>query len=43
MKSKYDPNTLFYEAYNYDDWFENKELTDTTRKSDKEGSVDLSD
>ena len=43
MKSKYDPNTLFLEGYNYNDWFENKELTDATRKSYKEGSVDLSD
>ena len=27
---------LFLETYNYDVWFENKESTDTTRKSDEE-------
>ena len=43
MNPKYDPNNLFLAAYNYDDWFENKELTDTTRTSAKEESVDLSD
>ena len=43
MEPKYDPNNLFLETYNYVDWFENEELTDTTRKSDKEKFVDLSD
>ena len=34
---------LFNESYNYDVWFENKEWADTTRKSDKKESADLSD
>ena len=34
MQSKYDPDNLFFNAYNYDVWFENYELTDTTRKID---------
>ena len=35
---------LFLEACNYDDWFKNKESTDTTsRKSDKEEYLGLSD
>ena len=29
--------------HKYDEWFENEESTDTTRKSDKEDSLDLSD
>ena len=36
MGNKYDPVNLFLEIYNYDLWFENEELTDTTIKSDKE-------
>ena len=36
-ESKYDPKNLFLEAYNYNDWFENEELTN------KEESVDLFD
>ena len=36
MGNKYDPVNLFLETYNYDLWFENEELTDTTIKSDKE-------
>ena len=49
MKHKYDPIKLFLETCNYDVWFENEkstdkeELSDTTRKSDKKDSVDLSD
>ena len=34
MQPKYDPDNLFFNAYNYDVWFENYELTDTTRKID---------
>ena len=35
---------LIFETYNYDSWFENEESYDTTsRKSDKEESIDLSD
>ena len=44
LGNKYDPINLFRETYNYDVWFENVELTDTTwRKSDEKESVDLSD
>ena len=43
MKYKHDPKKLFLETYNYDDWFENEESSYTTRKSDKEESIDLSD
>ena len=42
MGNKYDPFNLFLEAYSYEDWFKNEELTYTTR-NDKEESVDLSD
>ena len=35
---KYDPDNLFFKAYNYDDWLENEESTNTTRESDKEES-----
>ena len=38
MELKYDPDNLFCETYNYDDWFENEESTDITRESDKEES-----
>ena len=41
--NKFENINLFLGPYNYDDWPENKESTDTTRKSDKEESVDLSD
>ena len=34
---------LYFLKHNYDDWFENEELTETTRESDKEESVSLSD
>ena len=43
MEPKYDPNNSFLETYRYDDWFEDEELTDTTKESDKEKSVSLSD
>ena len=42
MELKYDPKKFFLKAYNYDMWFENEESTYTTRKSDKEESVELS-
>ena len=29
---------IYFLKHNYDDWFENKESTDTTRKSNKEES-----
>ena len=39
LSDKYDPvNFFFVDAYHYDNWFENEESTDTTRKSDKEES-----
>ena len=39
LGNKYDPVNLFLvETYNYDDWFKNEKLTDTTRKIDKEES-----
>ena len=43
IKLKYDPTNLFFKIYNYKDWFKNEESVDTTRKSDQEESVDLSD
>ena len=42
--NKYDPIILFLKTYNYNIWFENQKSTDTTsRKSNKDESVDLSD
>ena len=38
IDSKYDPDKLSLEAYNYDIWFENEETNDTIRKIE-----DLSD
>ena len=35
MESRYDPDNLFLKKCNYDVWFQNEKLTDTTRKSDK--------
>ena len=35
------PVNLFLEAYNDDDWFENKKQADTTKKSDIEESTDI--
>ena len=43
LGNKYDPVNLFLETYNYEDWFKNEESADTTRKSDKDEPVDLSD
>ena len=44
MDNKYNPINLFLEIYNYNIWFENEKLADTTsRKSDKGESVHLSD
>ena len=34
---------IYFLEHNYKDWFKNEELGDTTRKSDKEESVELSD
>ena len=39
LGDKYDPKNLFLvDDYNYDNWLENEESTETTRKSDKEES-----
>ena len=43
MERNYNPIDLFLKTYNYDIWFETEETSDTTRKSDKEESVNLSD
>ena len=44
LGNKYNSINLFFESYNYDIWFENEEPTDiTSRKSDKEESIDVSD
>ena len=44
LGNKYNPINLFFESYNYDFWFENEESTViTSRKSDKEESIDVSD
>ena len=44
MDNKYNPINLFFEIYNYNIWFENEKLADTTStKSDKGESVHLSD
>ena len=43
IESKYDPTSLLFETCNYTRRFQNEELTDTTRKSDKEDFLDLSD
>ena len=44
LGNKYGPINLFLETYNYNNWFKNEERPDTTsRKSDKEKSLDLSD
>ena len=41
MKYKYDPKKLFLETYNnYNVLFENEELSNTLRKSDKQESFD---
>ena len=34
---------MFLGTYNCENWFENKELNDTKRKSNKEESIDLTD
>ena len=40
LGNNYNPINLFLETYNYDSWFENKELYDTTTtESDKEESI----
>ena len=41
--NRYDPVNLFHETYNYEDWCKNEESVDTTRKSGKKESADLSD
>ena len=43
IQHEYDPTNLFLKPYNYDLWFENEELSDITRKSDKEEFGHLSD
>ena len=43
MKHKYDSKKLFLETYSYDVLSENKELSDATRKSDKEKSSDTTE
>ena len=40
LDHKYDSVNLFLETFNCEDWFENKESSDPTRKSDKEESTD---
>ena len=41
MCNKYDPVNLFLvDTYNYDNWYENEESVDTTRKSVKDESTD---
>ena len=40
LGNNYNPINLFLETCNYDSWFENKELYDTTTtESDKEESI----
>ena len=43
LGNKYKPIKLFLETNNYNVWFENEESADTTKKSDKKESVNLSD
>ena len=44
LGNKYNSINLFFESYNYEIWFENEESTViTSRKSDKEESIDVSD
>ena len=43
ISDEYDPINLSLETYNYKDWFKNEESADAARKSDREGSIDLSD
>ena len=43
LVGKYNPVNSFLETYNYENLFKNGESADTTRKSDKEESVDSSD
>ena len=44
LGNKYNPINLFFESCNYEIWFENEESTViTSRKSDKEESIDVSD
>ena len=35
MQYKYDPTKLFLKTYNYDVWFENEQLTDRKKPTDK--------
>ena len=42
MGNIYNPVDLFIQTCNYDIWFQSEELSNTTRKSDKENSADLS-
>ena len=43
MEPIYDPDNLFLERYDYDDWFKNEVSTDTIRESNKEESLKFSD
>ena len=43
MEPKYDPDNLFLERYDYDDWFKNEVSTDAIRESNKEESLKFSD
>ena len=44
LGNKYGLINLFLGTYNYDNWFENEESAEaTSKKSNKEESVDLSD
>ena len=44
LDNMHDPINLFFQTCNYDIWFENEKLADTSsRKNDKKGSADLSD
>ena len=40
-ESKYEPDKLFLEAYNYDVWCENQESSDREELTDKNESTDL--
>ena len=41
LESKYEPDKLFLEAYNYDVWCENQESSDREELTDKNESTDL--
>ena len=43
LGNKHDAANLFLGTFSYEYWFKNEESTDTTRKSDNEEPVNLSD